>query len=168
MYLRLVVFTIQELMFCGCCRLQPSGVWWVWFAWVGGANSPRRSLTPKKKMKQRVTPKTPKRLFPAGCCHPSPLGTLDSGVAVHPYTGIHMWISWTLGLQSIAQACRQTISHYSRPTVLLSTEVVCIIVNNIYLLACNVADNTRQHIVKNVSRVKKNRLVLFFFCSKCE
>ena len=25
-------------------------------------------------------------------------------------------------------------------------EVVCIIVNNIYLLACNVADNTHQHI----------------------
>ena len=26
---------------------------------------------------------------------------LDSGIAVHSYTGIHMWISWTLGLQSI-------------------------------------------------------------------
>ena len=27
---------------------------------------------------------------------------LDSGIAVHPYTGIHMWISWTLGLHGIA------------------------------------------------------------------
>ena len=29
--------------------------------------------------------------------------TLDSGIAVHSNTGIQMWISWTLGLQSIAQ-----------------------------------------------------------------
>ena len=29
--------------------------------------------------------------------------TLDSGIAVHSYTGIQMSISWTLGLQSIAQ-----------------------------------------------------------------
>ena len=29
--------------------------------------------------------------------------TLDSGIAVHSYTGIQMWISWTLRLQSIAQ-----------------------------------------------------------------
>ena len=27
---------------------------------------------------------------------------LDSGIAVHPGTGIHMWIGWSLGLQSIA------------------------------------------------------------------
>ena len=26
---------------------------------------------------------------------------LDSGIAVHSYTGIQMWMSWTLGLQSI-------------------------------------------------------------------
>ena len=30
-------------------------------------------------------------------------GTLDFGIAVHSYTGIPMWISWTVGLQSIAQ-----------------------------------------------------------------
>ena len=29
--------------------------------------------------------------------------TLDSGIAVDSYTGIQMSISWTLGLQSIAQ-----------------------------------------------------------------
>ena len=29
--------------------------------------------------------------------------TLGSGIAVHSYIGIQMWISWTLGLQSIAQ-----------------------------------------------------------------
>ena len=29
--------------------------------------------------------------------------TLDSGIAVNSYTGIQMSISWTLGLQSIAQ-----------------------------------------------------------------
>ena len=29
--------------------------------------------------------------------------TLDSGIAVHSYTSIQMSISWTLGLQSIAQ-----------------------------------------------------------------
>ena len=29
--------------------------------------------------------------------------TLDSGIAIHSYTGIQMSISWTLGLQSIAQ-----------------------------------------------------------------
>ena len=40
----------------------------------------------------------------------STLGTLDSGIAVHSYTGIQMWISCTLGLQSIAQTCRQTIN----------------------------------------------------------
>ena len=28
---------------------------------------------------------------------------LDSGIAVHSYTGTQMWMSWTLGLQSIAQ-----------------------------------------------------------------
>ena len=28
-------------------------------------------------------------------------GTLDSGIAVHSYTGIQAWISWTLGLQSV-------------------------------------------------------------------
>ena len=31
------------------------------------------------------------------------LGTLDSGIAVHSYTGIQEWISRMLGLQSIAQ-----------------------------------------------------------------
>ena len=30
-------------------------------------------------------------------------GTLDSGIAVHSYASIQMWVSWTLGLQSIAQ-----------------------------------------------------------------
>ena len=30
-------------------------------------------------------------------------GTLDSGIAIHSCTLIKMWISWTLGLQSIAQ-----------------------------------------------------------------
>ena len=29
--------------------------------------------------------------------------TLDSGIAIHSYTGIQMSISWTLGLQSITQ-----------------------------------------------------------------
>ena len=28
---------------------------------------------------------------------------LDSGIVVHPYTGIHMCSNWTLGLRSIAQ-----------------------------------------------------------------
>ena len=63
-------------------------------------------------MKWGVTPKNPKRLFPAGCCHSSPLDTLDSGIAVHPYTGIQMWISWTLGLQSIAQIYRPTKNRF--------------------------------------------------------
>ena len=30
-------------------------------------------------------------------------GTLDCGIALHPCTGIQMWISWALGLQSLAQ-----------------------------------------------------------------
>ena len=33
---------------------------------------------------------------------------LDSGIAVHSYKGMHMWISWTPQLQSIAQTCRPT------------------------------------------------------------
>ena len=42
----------------------------------------RTILNSKKKMKWGVTPKTPKQLFPAGCCHSSPLGTLDSRIGV--------------------------------------------------------------------------------------
>ena len=30
-------------------------------------------------------------------------GTLDSGIAVHASTSTRMWISWTWGLQSVAQ-----------------------------------------------------------------
>ena len=38
-----------------------------------------------------------------GCHFKGQWGTLDSGIAVHSCTDIAMWISWTLGLQSIAQ-----------------------------------------------------------------
>ena len=74
-----------------------------------------RSLTLENKMKRGVTPKTPKWLFPARFCHSSPLNTLDSRIAVHPYTGIQMWISWTLGLQAIAQTCRPTRNRFRLP-----------------------------------------------------
>ena len=37
------------------------------------------------------------------CCYCKKPCTLDSEIAVHSYTGIQMSISWTLGLQSIAQ-----------------------------------------------------------------
>ena len=36
-------------------------------------------------------------------------GILDSGIAVHSYTGIQMWMSWTMGLQSIAQTKRHHV-----------------------------------------------------------
>ena len=61
----------------------------------------RCSLTLKKIMKQGVTPKTPKRLFPAGCCHSFPLSNPDYGIAIHPYMRIQMWSIHTLGLHSI-------------------------------------------------------------------
>ena len=122
---------------------------------TGWATSPmtsRGSPTPdfpnsRKKMKRGATPKTPKRLSPAGCCHSSPLGTLDSGIAVNSYIGIQMCSSWTPGLQSIAQTCRQTRNNFR-----LFSPTNCVInrsgVHNSeqYLLACNVADNACQHI----------------------
>ena len=42
------------------------------------------------------------------CCSPflhrhANVDHLDSGSAVHFYTGMQMWIIWTLGVQSIAQ-----------------------------------------------------------------
>ena len=52
------------------------------------------------------------RLFLAfwglGLIHFVAMCTLDSGIAVHSYTGIQMLISWTLGLQSIAQMSTNT------------------------------------------------------------
>ena len=36
-------------------------------------------------------------------------GILDAGIAVQSYTGIQMWMSWTMGLQSIAQTKRHGI-----------------------------------------------------------
>ena len=34
---------------------------------------------------------------------------LDYGIAVHSYTGMQMWMSWTMGLQSIAQTKRHSV-----------------------------------------------------------
>ena len=43
-------------------------------------------------------------------------GILDSGIAVHSYTSIQMWMSWTMGLRSIAQTKRQCKSEAREAT----------------------------------------------------
>ena len=65
----------------------------------------------KKEVKRGVTPKTPKRLFPAGCCHSSPLGTLTLGLQSIP-TQAYKCGAVGLGLQSIAQTCRPTQNNF--------------------------------------------------------
>ena len=79
-----------------------------------------RSLTPKKKIKPQngcsrlgVATLLPRVPWTLAFLHKhTNVEHSDSGIAVHPYTGIHMWISWTLGLQSIAQTCRPTGNNF--------------------------------------------------------
>ena len=77
----------------------------------------------------------PKTVVPAGCCHSSPLGTVDSGIAVH---GTNM--------QTNKEPFRITHAHkvFNQP-------IPRVVYNNSsnnaqYLLGCNVVDNKRQHI----------------------
>ena len=72
-----------------------------------------------------------------------------SGIAVHPYTSIQMWISWTLGLQSIAKICIPTWNRFVlyTPASFFHQPIPKGKCNNNvnsaqYLLGCNVVDNT--------------------------
>ena len=66
---------------------EPVHFFCVWASFVGGWGYGSIILVPLKKT----------------------WGILDSGIAVHSYTGIQMWMSWTMGLQSIAQTKRRSV-----------------------------------------------------------